>query len=150
MATFQGCYSEQSECFARGYYQYQARLAKDLAAYCGRSFGSEVANKNHPPPPFSTNHKIVCIEQIVARPYVLCIVEPLNKGHFGAASLPFIQRLSFAQRLNNTTAICLMPSHVSIIGRLSLARRVLYRRFHCNLALAPLILVNYSVQFYFL
>ena len=28
-------------------YQYQARLAKDLAAYCGRSFGFEAANKNH-------------------------------------------------------------------------------------------------------
>ena len=47
-------------------------------------------NQNHSPPP-STNQKIVCIEQIVARPYVLC-----------------------------------------------------------NLALAPLILVNYSVLFYFL
>ena len=68
-------------------YQYQARLAKDLAAYCGRSFGFEAANKNHLPPP-STNQKI---ERIVARPYV-----------------------------------------------------------PCNLALAPLILVNYSVQFYFL
>ena len=28
-------------------------------------------NKNHPPP-LSTNQKIVCIEQIVAGPYVLC------------------------------------------------------------------------------
>ena len=37
-------------------YQYQARLAKDLAAYCGRSFGFEAANKNHLPPP-STNQK---------------------------------------------------------------------------------------------
>ena len=81
------CYSEQSKCFAGGYYQYQARLAKDLAAYCGRSFGSEAANKQTriPPPPL---YKIVCI---VARLYV-----------------------------------------------------------PCNLALAPLILVNYSVQFYFL
>ena len=52
-------------------YQYQARLAKDLAAYCGRSFGFEAANKNHLPPP-STNQKIVCIERIVARPYVPC------------------------------------------------------------------------------
>ena len=43
-----------------------------------------------------------------------------------------MQRLSFARRLNITTAICLVPSYVSIIGRLSLARRVLYRRFHCN------------------
>ena len=47
-------------------YQYQARLAKDLAAYCGRrSFGFEAANKNHLLPP-STNQKIVCIERIVA------------------------------------------------------------------------------------
>ena len=47
-----GCYSEQSECFVRGYY-HQARLAKDLAAYCRRSFGSEATNKQeslpHPP-----------------------------------------------------------------------------------------------------
>ena len=66
------CYSKQSECFARGYHQYQARLAKDLAAYCGRSNGSEAANKQELPPPSSTNQKIVCIEQIVARPYVQC------------------------------------------------------------------------------
>ena len=50
----------------------------------------KAANKQESPPP-CTNQKIVCIEQIVARPYV-----------------------------------------------------------PCNLALAPLILVNYSVQFYFL
>ena len=50
-------------------------------------------NKNHPPPPppLVQTKKIVCIEQIVGRPYV-----------------------------------------------------------PCDLALAPLILVNYSVQFYFL
>ena len=67
-------------------------MARDLAAYCGRSFDSEAANKQEsPPPPLSINPKIVCIEQIVARPYV-----------------------------------------------------------QCNLALALLILINYSVQFYFL
>ena len=49
------------------------------------------ANKQESPPPLAQTKKIVCIEQIVARPYV-----------------------------------------------------------PCNLALAPLILVNYSVQFYFL
>ena len=85
--------NNESECFARGYYQYQARQAKDLAAYCGRSFGGSESSKQTriTPPPLVQTKKIVCIEQIVARPYV-----------------------------------------------------------PCNLALAPLILVNYSVQFYFL
>ena len=66
------------ECFARGYYQYQARQAKDLAAYCGRSFGGSESSKQTriisppPPPPPVQTKKIVCIEQIVGRPYVPC------------------------------------------------------------------------------
>ena len=54
-----------------------------------------------------------------------------KKDTLGATSLSFIERLSFARRLNNTTAIRLVPSYVSIIGRLSSARRVLCQRFHC-------------------
>ena len=61
------------------------------------------------------------------------MIPDVNGSHsYLAASLSFIERLSFARRLNNTTAICLVPSYVSIIGRLSLARRVFYRWFHCT------------------
>ena len=37
-----------------------------------------------------------------------------------------------------------MPSYVSIIGRLSLVRRVLYRRFHCS----RFTLCRYDVELY--
>ena len=62
---------------------------------------------------------------------LLATVEPLNKGHFGSSLFVLYTKVVLARRLNNTTAICLVPSYVSIIGRLSLARRVLYWRFHC-------------------
>ena len=58
-------------------------------------------------------------------------VEPLNNGHIGGRDFVPCREVVHYRRLNNTTAICLVPSYVSIIGRLSLARRVLYRRFHC-------------------
>ena len=58
-------------------------------------------------------------------------VEPLNNGHIWGRDFVPCREVVHYRRLNNTTAICLVPSYVSIIGRLSLARRVLYRRFHC-------------------
>ena len=59
VSSWLGCYNEQSECFVRGYYQYQARLAKDLSAYCGRSIGSELEQRtNKTTRVADTSHKI--------------------------------------------------------------------------------------------
>ena len=65
-------------------------------------------------------------------PDKLTTVEPLNNGHIGGRDFVPCREVVHYWRLNNTTAICLVPSYVSIVGRLSLARRVLYRRFHCT------------------
>ena len=65
-----------------------SKTGKRFGSLCGRSFGGSESSKQTRIPPPAQTKKIVCIEQIVARPYV-----------------------------------------------------------PCNLALPPLILVNYSVQF---
>ena len=57
---------------------------------------------------------------------ILLHMEPLSKGHFG----PSFERLSSSRRSKMNYAIGKGSRIVSFIGKLSLSRRVLYRRFH--------------------
>ena len=65
-------------------------------------------------------------------------VEPLNSEHIGGKDFVLCREVVLFRRLTNTTTISLVPKNVSIVERLSLFWRVLYRRFHYKITVTPI------------